>query len=586
MGTWAYIYARQSDQKNDKRATEDSETLSLEAQVSACRAHAKAQGWIIAGEYAEQFTGTVDDRPKYQAMLGDIKRNLKTHPEGTPGRISKIIVYKYLRLSRDPNYVVPLVGVFRQQGIEIEPVAEQKIGGTPLDELMLYAVLTFGKIQVQDSATHSIAAKRVLEDKGKLVCNGNARYGYQYDKETRARVIDEATAPIVRRIFQELAAGKSARAVEMGLTADQIPTPSGKSTNWSRAAIRGIVKDPSYYGAPFTAGKSRPQEGRYKNGHKRRGVGPGQREVGGSSPIIVDRKIWDRANVQISNRSIKPIRYTHWLQGRITCECCKRNMIRCSHHSGGWYWRCPNYVETKSCPQKNGYFNSAWVEEYVIRHLMPFLTDPRVRESRLQDMREAIISPEWEVETTRNAEEINKLRGKIGKLIAKFGDDPDLTGILDEQIGEIKNQLKVREDIAKGLAGRTEDARRAEETVGRTRTLLADWDKRDLFSKDGAMDAYKSLPDEELALLAETVGLMVLVGRGLSGAKLISVRIFNYLAWMPLGQAKKDEEGGSEGGSEGGVKRIAPRPVISSSLPGTRRDPPCSSLALACREPS
>jgi site-specific DNA recombinase len=285
----AVVYARQSDQKNDKRTNGDSETLSLEAQLASCQAYAKTKGWTINKTYAEQYTGTIIDRPKYLAMVRDIADNHKRYPEGHPKRITTIIVYKYHRLSREPNDIVPLVGIFRGQGVEIEPATEPKIEATPLGELMLYAMSTFAKIMVTDSVASSKASKLLLEKAGKLVCNGPAKYGYEYDRKARTRIINEETAKIVRRIFDELASGRSARSVEMGLTADKIPTPSGVVRPWSRACIRGIVRDPSYYGEPMSTGKSQPKEGRYKNGQKRRTSKPGERTVGESAPAIVTR---------------------------------------------------------------------------------------------------------------------------------------------------------------------------------------------------------------------------------------------------------------------------------------------------------
>jgi len=114
------IYARQSDTNNSKRATEDGETLSIEAQLHACRAHAAGRGWPVAAEYHEQFSGLADQRPEYQRMLTEIKRSHQVHSPGHPARITHLVIYKWARLSRDPNTVVPLVAMFRRMGIEVE----------------------------------------------------------------------------------------------------------------------------------------------------------------------------------------------------------------------------------------------------------------------------------------------------------------------------------------------------------------------------------------------------------------------------------------------------------------------------------
>jgi len=51
------------------------------------------------------------------------------------------------------------------------------------------------------------------------------------------RVIDDAEAAIVRRIFEAFATGKSPRAIARELNAERIPGPGGRP--WSDTTIRG-----------------------------------------------------------------------------------------------------------------------------------------------------------------------------------------------------------------------------------------------------------------------------------------------------------------------------------------------------------
>jgi DNA invertase Pin-like site-specific DNA recombinase len=78
------VYTRQSDTTNDKRADPGDDTLSLEAQAHACRAHAARHGWEILETYSEQFSGFSDQRQQFQRMLRDIKANHKSHAPGDP----------------------------------------------------------------------------------------------------------------------------------------------------------------------------------------------------------------------------------------------------------------------------------------------------------------------------------------------------------------------------------------------------------------------------------------------------------------------------------------------------------------------
>jgi hypothetical protein len=51
--------------------------------------------------------------------------------------------------------------------------------------------------------------------------------------------VDPAAAPIVQRIFNDIAVGGSARQIALALTRDGIPTPSGRSKAWHVSTIRG-----------------------------------------------------------------------------------------------------------------------------------------------------------------------------------------------------------------------------------------------------------------------------------------------------------------------------------------------------------
>lgn len=82
---------------------------------------------------------------------------------------------------------------------------------------------------------------------------GGISYGYRMDRRplpdgtytTGDRVIDEAEAAIVRRIFTEYDRGRSARSIAIGLNRDKIPSPraggKGKGT-WSFSTISGNWK--------------------------------------------------------------------------------------------------------------------------------------------------------------------------------------------------------------------------------------------------------------------------------------------------------------------------------------------------------
>ena len=103
------------------------------------------------------------------------------------------------------------------------------------------------------NAPHSGAAEGLVP--------GGRCYGYEVVHELdakgellrgRRRVIEKEAA-VIRRIFEEYAAGHSARAIAAGLNRDGIPSPAGKAwlaatINGSRSRSNGILYNEAYVG--------------------------------------------------------------------------------------------------------------------------------------------------------------------------------------------------------------------------------------------------------------------------------------------------------------------------------------------------
>jgi hypothetical protein len=148
----------------------------------------------------------------------------------------------------------------------------------------------------------------------------------------------------------------------------------------------------------------------------------------------------------------------------------------------------------------------------------------------LKQLKEALADPEWEQEATRNQQEIGRLWAKMGKLLARFGDDPDLEEALAEQIQSIREQITTREGLAASLAAKIAATGRAEEQVQQVASLLWDWPKSWLDGELGPLH-FQQLSNEDKKLVAQTVGLRVEVGKpagGKQGELEIGVKVFDY----------------------------------------------------------
>lgn len=127
---------------------------------------------------------------------------------------------------------------------------------------MLAAIAAF---ETKRKGERQIRANEARSAKGKPV-PGKRRYGFETDGVTPR----EPEAAVVRRMFQEVAAGRSLRAVVAGLEADGIKPnvkepvngesvePSDKA--WSRRRLREMLMNPAYVGKVVHRGVTLPSE--------------------------------------------------------------------------------------------------------------------------------------------------------------------------------------------------------------------------------------------------------------------------------------------------------------------------------------
>jgi site-specific DNA recombinase len=85
---------------------------------------------------------------------------------------------------------------------------------------------------------------------GKLLCNSRAHYGFKHDETGEAYIVDEEEMAIVRRVFREVAEGRSLHSVKRALDLEGVPTPSG-GRYWGASFLRTLVLEDVYRPHPY-----------------------------------------------------------------------------------------------------------------------------------------------------------------------------------------------------------------------------------------------------------------------------------------------------------------------------------------------
>ena len=207
------IYCRLSN--DDER---DGESVSIENQKLLLQNYVRQRGWNEIDTYIDDgYSGTNFDRPGVKRLIEDAKAK----------RINVILVKDLSRFGRNyiefgqyTDYLFPSLGcrfIALNNGIDTESTN----GST---DVMCFLNL-FNEFYSRDTSKKVKAVKKACAENGKFMGTYPA-YGYKRDPADKHHlVIDEDTAPIVRRIFEMRAAGTGFHAIAVMLNEEGIPSP-------------------------------------------------------------------------------------------------------------------------------------------------------------------------------------------------------------------------------------------------------------------------------------------------------------------------------------------------------------------------
>ena len=327
------IYVRLS--KDDERA---GESLSIENQKKMLTEYvSKQDGWNLVDIYVDDgYSGTDFNRPNIQRLLDDAKM----------GKINLILVKDLSRFGRNYIEVGQYVDyIFPSYNIRFIAISDNidtlDRSSTALE--MMPIVNLFNEWHAANTSKKIRAVMQSNAKQGKYTAS-IAAYGYiAGDDEKRTPIIDENTAPNVRRIFEMRAEGASSPQIAKALNSDKILTPSdytyqrlGKPNPyvsnhlWSAGMVRDVLKNPIYVG---TIVGQKYTTVSYKN-HKK--YTRDQSEwivVEDAFEPIISRELWER--VQEVNRSVSRGKTTRKgeilpLCGLMYCADCGSKLKKCT----------------------------------------------------------------------------------------------------------------------------------------------------------------------------------------------------------------------------------------------------------------
>ena len=349
------IYCRLSN--DDER---EGESVSIENQKLLLQRYVRERGWNEIDVYIDDgYSGTNFQRPGVQRLIGDAKS----------GRINVILVKDLSRFGRNyiefgqyTDYLFPSIGcrfIALNNGVDTEK-------NDSSNDVMCFVNL-FNEFHSRDTSKKVKAVKKACAENGKYM-GSYTPYGYLRDPNDKHHlIIDEETAPVVRRIFAMRASGMGYFAIAAALNDEGIQSPREayyqargqanphRSINmWSNTTVKTLLRNEVYIGN-LVQGKFGSMS--YKS-HKL--VRKSEEEwirVEGTHEPIISRETWDTV-VSIREKRVRKTATSDGIKsiftGLVYCADCgfkMRNKIDRSPAKDGEvkrysYFICSSYAKS------------------------------------------------------------------------------------------------------------------------------------------------------------------------------------------------------------------------------------------------
>jgi site-specific DNA recombinase len=457
------------------------DNYSLTTQEEECRKHCFDQGYSVADEHiycdGAQRSYTLD-RPGLNTMRDELRA----------GHIDVVVALKMDRLSRDQVQQGVLIYEADRHGVALD-FALERFDDTPTGRFIRSANGYVAEIERHNIRERTQRGRRKRAREGKLLAAAFPLYGYLWadaedsdgkdSKHHKVRYrLDPEAAPIVRRIYRDVADGVPLRTLAKRLDAEGIPTPSQHLTrlglyhlravasNWSTATIHRLLLNPAYIGEHSAwRWRSVYRQDRDPDSSQIRDVRTiTQRALDdeeriplpmSTCPPIVERAVAEAAWVRLRhNQAQAPRRNrdpeaTLLRAGYIFCGYCGHALY--THQlRGKWTYYCADWRRRADgkqvCPGNGHSIYAETMDATVWEHVSATLNDPAHLTKAL-----AQWQAEHETQKQRATANLDAVNGQLRQLEAKAANvtlsiteaaKPDARAILTRALDDLTEQIR------------------------------------------------------------------------------------------------------------------------------------------------
>jgi len=447
--TLAFAYLRLSNEE-----AREGESTSIGSQRMMIQNYCKQNGITLVREFSDDgYSGGNFDRPAFQAMLRQLEE----------GRANLVITKDLSRLGRDmreASYYAEQF--FPEHGIRYLALGDNF--DTEHDNIMAPFLFAMNEVYLRDGSRKVKEVLRSKRESGQYCAC--PPYGYRKSREDKHRLVpDEATAPVVTRIFERAAKGDSSRKIALDLNEDGVIPPlkyrvlyrdefseegaSRASDVWNCTTVKRILKNRVYLGHTLL-GRSRKVSVKSK---KKVPVPRNNWAVTENThPPLVTPVLFERAQENLGRGSRDYRAYDHVRKsifgGVAVCARCGHSLCSCGTVYKGerekyWYLSCTHQRQDVAEPCEGVRIRYADLVELVRRDINSLLalTDEEAAELAREAVRR--VGNGENIQTRKLRKERAEARlATIDKMVAKLYLDNAEGRLDDGRLGRLTADLE------------------------------------------------------------------------------------------------------------------------------------------------
>lgn len=407
----AVIYARFSSHNQTEQ--------SIEGQLQVCNEYANANNITVIGEYIDRATSaTTDKRPQFQKMISDSKTK----------NFEIVLVYQFDRFARSRQDSAIYKAVLKKNGVRVVS-AKENITEDPagiLVEGFLESIAEYF------SADLSVKIRRGMDICGEkcLSTGSNPGLGLTVNEDKRI-VPDPITAPIVKAVFEQYAAGETVKDIIDRLNALGLKTSRGNPFN--KNSFRRMLQNKRYIGIYTYKGKETPN----------------------AIPRIIDDALFEQAQARLMKSKAAPAqaraKAEYLLTTKLFCGHCREMMIGHSgtsksgtmHH----YYKCKGAIK-KACHKKP--VNKDTIENLIVNKCRELLTDNNIK-LIAREVSKACATNYDDSMLKHLKEQLRVTKRAIDNLLNKLEDD-ETSEIADIITARLKQRVDEKKELERKIA--------------------------------------------------------------------------------------------------------------------------------------